>query len=294
MLPIQQAQQLVMQQEQSFNAVKAADEINFAREAQFACQALGNNSYLAQMAVSNQQSLIDAVTNVAAIGITLNPAAKHAYLVPRDKKVCLDISYMGLLHIAIESGSIQWGQCKVVYQSDQYRNTGIDTKPVHEYQAFGNRGDWVGAYCVVKTAAGDYLTHEMSRADIEAIAKRSPSYKKGNGPWKTDFFEMVKKTVVKQAYKYWPKSDRLNAAIDYQNNNGEGVEIAHSSEKQINLTDTQATTIRGLCERINRTEDQLLMYLPSLLQRDISTLDEMTKEEAEQVISFLNQKVAGQ
>jgi recombination protein RecT len=38
---------------------------------------------------------------VAAIGITLNPASKLAYLVPRDGMVCLDISYMGLLHRAV-------------------------------------------------------------------------------------------------------------------------------------------------------------------------------------------------
>lgn len=294
MLPIQQAQQIVLAQEQSFNAVRVSDELNFAREAQFACQYLANNTYLAHAAVANQQSLVDAVTNVAAIGITLNPAAKHAYLVPRDKRVCLDISYMGLLHIAIDSGSIQWGQCKIVHALDRYRNTGIDSAPEHEYSTFGDRGDWVGAYCVVKTASGDYLTHEMKRKDIEAIASRSPSYKKGSGPWKTDFFEMVKKTVVKQAYKYWPKSDRLNAAIDYQNNTGEGVEIAHNSERDINLTTGQLDTINTLCGVMGRTLDQLLIVMPSLVGREVQSLESLTKEEAEKVISFLNQKVKRQ
>ena len=295
LLPAQQnAVNIVMQQEHNFNAVAVSDELNFAREAQFACQALANNSYLATMAMNNQQSLIDAVTNIAAIGITLNPAAKHAYLVPRDKKVCLDISYMGLLHIATDSGSILWGQCKIVYANDDYKNTGINTKPTHEYSAFGDRGEYVGAYCTVKTVDGDFLTHEMSKADIEAIAKRSPSFKKGTGPWKTDYFEMAKKTVVKQAYKYWPKSDRINTAIDYQNNSGEGIEMSHDTSKEINLSAEQMVKINDLTAQIGRTTEQLILFLPNLIGRDCQSFDELTKQEAEQVISFLQQKAGGQ
>ncbi|MGP0745242.1 recombinase RecT, partial [Escherichia coli] len=87
--------------------------------------------------------------NVAAIGITLNPASKLAYLVPRDGMVCLDISYMGLLHIAMESGVISWGQAKLVHANDTYESNGLDKAPTHKYNAFGDRGDIVGVYCTV-------------------------------------------------------------------------------------------------------------------------------------------------
>ena len=53
----------------------------------------------------------NASINVVAIGITLNPASKLAYLVSRDGMICLDTSYMGLHHLAQSAGSIKWGQC---------------------------------------------------------------------------------------------------------------------------------------------------------------------------------------
>ncbi len=34
---------------------------------------------------------------------------------------------------------------------------------------------------------------------------------------------MIRKTVVKRAYKYWPKCERLGSAIQMLNDNGEGV-----------------------------------------------------------------------
>jgi hypothetical protein len=34
---------------------------------------------------------------------------------------------------------------------------------------------------------------------------------------------MIRKTVVKRAYKYWPKCERLGSAIQMLNDNGEGI-----------------------------------------------------------------------
>jgi recombination protein RecT len=45
-----------------------------------------------------------------------------AYLVPRDGKVCLDISYMGMMHLAQQCGAIQWGQAVLVREGDQFVN----------------------------------------------------------------------------------------------------------------------------------------------------------------------------
>lgn len=208
--------------------------IKFEQEAGFAVQTLQANEYLAKIALSNRQSLVNAITNIAAIGISLNPAKKQAYLVPRDGRVCLDISYIGLMDLAMATGAILWGQAAIVRKNDEFALTGLDQKPHHKYNPFASieqRGEIVGAYVVIKTAHGDYLTHAMSIEAINAIRDRSSAWKawiekKKKCPWVTDPEEMDKKTVVKQAYKYWPKNARLETAIHHMNTDGgEGLDF---------------------------------------------------------------------
>lgn len=225
--------EFVRQQEPLFCGALTDQSVTWAKESQFAIQYFQKNDFLAETALSNPTSAQNAIINVAAIGITLNPASKLAYLVPRDGMVCLDISYMGLLHLAQAAGSIKWGQCKLVYSNDTYESNGLDTAPTHKYNAFGERGDVVGGYCTVKTSDGDYLTEEMSLAEIRTVEATS---KAKNGPWKTFWEEMARKTIVKRASKYWPKAQRLDTAIHLLNED-EGVfqepVMPHKSEEDI-------------------------------------------------------------
>lgn len=210
--------------------------MNFEVEAGFAVQQLEGNDYLLGIAMSNRQSVINAVTNVAAIGISLNPARKQAYLVPRDKRVCLDISYIGLVDLATQSGSIVWAKSELVYESDVFQMGAPGTMPSHKFNPFSKeRGGVIGAYVVVKTPCGEYLCDAMSIDEINAIRDRSSAWKawiskKASCPWVTDPGEMSKKTVIKRASKLWPKNERLNMAIQHLNvEMDEGIEFASNS-----------------------------------------------------------------
>lgn len=219
----------------SFNTVMADRHMNFEREAGFAIQAITANDYIMKVALANPQSVRDAVTNIASIGISLNPAKKQAYLVPRKNKVCLDISYMGLMDLAMDTGSIKWAQANIVYGKDTFASNGLDKPPLHSFDPFSkDRGELVGVYVTVKTADGEYLTETMAIDEVYAIRDRSESWKKDqSGPWKTDAGEMIKKTVVKRAYKYWPKTERLENAIHYLNTDGgEGVVFNQEPENK--------------------------------------------------------------
>lgn len=220
---------------QQFDAVLCDKSINFEREAGFAIQVLGGNEFAMKTAMTNRQSVVNAVVNVAAIGISLNPAKRQAYLVPRDGRICLDISYMGLLDLAIQSGSILWGQAELVQELDGFELNGFDKPPTHKRNPFAkDRGAIVGAYVVVKTRDGDYLTTCMQIDDIYDIRNRSSSWKSGrSSPWKTDEGEMIKKTVIKRAYKLWPKTDRLDGAVHFLNTeNGEGLAVLDEPAKE--------------------------------------------------------------
>lgn len=231
--PLQVVEKAIWDVRPYFEEALVDRSINFDREAGFAVQALQGNEYALSVAMKNRQSVIDAVTNIAAIGISLNPAKKQAYLVPRDGRICLDISYMGLLDLACDSGSIRWGQARLVHEADTFEMQGVDREPTHRFAPFStDRGAVVGVYCVVKTADGDYLTEAMSADEVNEIRDRSAAWKawiekKRKCPWVTDWGEMAKKTVVKRASKYWPTTERLAAAVHHLNTDGgEGLAAA--------------------------------------------------------------------
>ncbi|BBT89413.1 hypothetical protein WP8W19C02_10330 [Enterobacter cloacae] len=251
--------EFVKQQEPLFCGALTEQTVTWAKESQFAIQYFQKNDFLAKTALSNPTSAQNAIINVAAIGITLNPASKLAYLVPRDGMVCLDISYMGLLHLAQSTGSIKWGQCKLVYSADTYESNGLDSAPTHKYNAFGERGEVVGGYCTVKTADGDYLTEEMSLAEIKTVEATS---KAKNGPWKTFWEEMARKTIVKRASKYWPKAQRLDNAIHLLNED-EGIHqepvMPHKSEEDIREDERRRQQqvierVQVLCDEMAKAE----------------------------------------
>ena len=254
----------VNQQVGLFTGAATDQSVTWAKESQFAIQSFQKNDFLAKTAMANPTSAQNAIINVAAIGITLNPAAKLAYLVPRDGGVHLDISYMGLLHLAQVSGAIQWGQCKLVYANDTYESNGLDKAPTHKYNAFGERGSVVGGYCTVKTQQGDYLTDEMSLAEIKQVENTS---KAKNGPWKNWWEEMARKTIVKRAAKYWPRVERVDNAIHHLNDD-EGIEMepvmAHKPEAEV---------AAEAAERFSRMESLALDLIEGMRHAD--NIDEL-------------------
>ncbi|CNE38626.1 RecT family recombinase [Yersinia intermedia] len=285
--------EFVKQQEPLFSSALTDQGVTWAKESQFAVQLFQRNEYLTKTAIANPASAQNAIINVAAIGITLNPASKLAYLVPRDGMVCLDISYMGLLHLAQATGAIKWGQCKLVYSNDTYESNGLDCAPTHKYNTFGDRGTVVGGYCTIKTPDGDYLTEEMSLAEIKATEATS---KAKNGPWKNFWEEMARKTIVKRASKYWPRRERLDAAIDYVNTEGgEGnnFDNTKSPERDVTpITAEQNDRINSILIQVNSTFDSLKKACKTLTGREVNNQSELTNEEAGMLISSMERRLA--
>lgn len=300
---VQKVYEIINPLKTEFEQVCSEPSIAFKRESEFAMQLFANNDYLATVAVNNVVSVRSAVMNIAAIGISLNPAQKLAYLVPRDKKICLDISYMGLMHIAQQSGAIKWCQSSIVRQNDNFQLTSIDTAPRHEYNAFATqeqRGEIVGAYTVVKTEDGDYLTHTMAIADIYGIRDRSSAWKawiskKAKCPWVTDEEQMILKTVVKQAAKYWPRRERLDQAIDYVNTEaGEGIDFKNEQSQPRDVTpasEQQMEDITALMIKVNgEWSDTFMEFISKRFKRPISHPTEITVFEANDIIDMLRKK----
>ena len=205
-------------------------KMNFNREAGFAIQILSNNPYLMKC---DPNSVKDSVVNVALTGITLNPALKFAYLVPRkvkgDLKCILDISYMGMIKILTDAGAVKNVDAGVIYSNDKYDfRRGSD--PYFKHQpALSNRGEKIGAYAIAFLRDGGFQFEILGRDEIEKVRATSESYKNEEGrkfsPWETWEDEMWKKTVLKRLFKLLPKtnfSDQLIAAISHEYDNEVG------------------------------------------------------------------------
>lgn len=230
----QQMKVLIFSAQKQFEAVN--NDMNFNKEASFAIQILNGNDYLAK---SDPASIRNSVVNVAMIGLTLNPALKYAYLVPRDGKCVLDISYMGMIKLLTDAGAVKSIDASVIYSNDKCTfRKGSSPELIHE-PALSNRGEKIGAYAIAYFRDGGFQFEILSKDDIEKIRKTSESWKNEKSrkysPWENWEDEMWKKTALKRLFKLLPKtkfSENLIAALSVENDN----ELS-------DLTDTQEEKI---------------------------------------------------
>lgn len=190
------------------------NNLNFQKELEFAIQIFERNDYLAKMSMP---SIKNALVNIALSGLTLNPVMKMAYLVPRKGQCCVDPSYMGLVKILTDSGSVKSIKSDVVYEKDTFdidlgSNGYLKHKP---YLGADARGRKIGAYSVAILSEGMPHIDFMRWDDIMSIKSRSEAVRGGKGsPWDTDEDEMACKTVIKRHWKYLPKSERAVMAAN--------------------------------------------------------------------------------
>jgi len=228
------AKQAIAQAKPRFMKAAELNGLDWPSESVFALQAVEKSDYLERVARNNPWSLMMAMINVAAIGITLNPARKLAFLVPRDGEVILDISYRGLIHLAVSAGSIRWAKAEIVREHDQFQYLGPAEKPEHRFNPFAeDRGEIVGVYAMAEIPGGAILTETLTAKEIWQIRDMSDLYaRKKTGPWVWFEGEMVKKVAIKRAAKTWPSCSKLDEAIDYLNRDaGEGLIMAVETDR---------------------------------------------------------------
>lgn len=258
--------------EKEFNQVNAY-KMNFAKEAQFALKLLQENSYLYDAAQKNPAALEYALLSIASIGLSLNPALREGYLVPRGGKICFDPSYIGFIKLATDTGAIEWVQAEIVKEKDHFEYQGVGKAPVHRMHPFGDRGAMIGVYCVAKLASGESLSTAMSKAECDAIRDKSSQASK-SGPWVNWYEEMAKKTVIKRAAKLWPRSERLLSAVEVSNEI-DGIDFKDNSPhvRQESMGaqapgDEQLKELGLKLLKAKRSEAELLTYLKGRFPKD--------------------------
>lgn len=158
-------------------------------------------------------SVMAAIMSAAQLG--LEPHVQgQCYLVPHGNECTLIVGYQGLLDLIRRSGQVKSLSARIVYASDEFSVSFHQTPPfAHNPNLRRPDNDAiVGVYCHAILTSDEHVFEWMTTADVNAIRNRSRSGK--SGPWSSDWSEMARKTVLKRAAKYLPKSVSLADALD--------------------------------------------------------------------------------
>lgn len=288
---VDQLTEIVFSVEEQFGTL-VSNNLHFKQEAMFAMQTLKGNDYLFELAQKDPSSLKAAILNIGAIGLSLNPVSKLVYLVPR-KKVCVDISYMGLIEIALASGSVLAAKAILVKAKDKFKYIDSFTPPEHDFDPFDDdRGAIRGVYCVAKLKNGQTLVDFMSLKEVYKIRDRSDAWvayqanKIKSTPWHEYEEEMIKKTVIKRAYKGWPKTKQLDYAIAALNEH-EGETFGGAKDITPPNPD-EVEVLKRLLSRVHSGwSDRLLRYISQKDGASVASIDEMTGAQVRHSIEFI-------
>ena len=176
------------------------------RFTRIALSALNNTPALQQC---TPMSFLAALMNAAQLGLEPNTPLGQAYLIPYKNKgqleVQFQVGYKGLIDLAYRNGQMQTIQAQAVYENDIFEyEYGLEPKLIHR-PAYSDRGEVTYFYGIFRTVNGGFGFSVMSKADMDLYAKTySKAFSSDYSPWKTNYEEMAKKTVIKQALKYAP------------------------------------------------------------------------------------------
>jgi len=211
-------------------------------------------------------SLHTALVNCSVLGILPGRVMGHAYLVPRRRQgvweVQLMVSYQGMIHLCTRDGHMQRVYAAEVMANDSLKiNLGEGTVD-HQPCTSGPRGDpyavWVRG--VYPDGAGD--VHYADYEEIEAFRRKCDT-----GPvWAKFFAEMAKKTLVKRAAKYWPRSLEMSSVIAMEEHADRGERLDLSTGSVVDAVFSEPAPeadVRSLIEVAN-TVDGLEALVPRL------------------------------
>lgn len=173
------------------------DKIFVVRELGFAKQIFRKNNALHKCTL---ESVEDSLMNLARTGISLNPALKLAHLIPRGNKCTLEFSYMGLIKMLKDGGSIKHIEAHIVYEDEEfdYTNETITHKKTFaKSEKDHNNREIIGAYSKAILPTNESVYCFMPLWELNKIK----DYSKGGNIWNNWRDEMYKKSVIKRHIK---------------------------------------------------------------------------------------------
>lgn len=244
-------------------------------------------------------SLVGAIGQCAQMGLEPNTVLGHAYLVPfntkrKDKQgnerwvksVQVIIGYKGLIDLARRSGQIVSIASHEVCTNDKFELVyGLEEKLIH-VPSMQDRGNVLGFYAVAKLKDGGHCFEFMSVQQVQEIMKGSQS-KGSYGPWKDNFTEMGRKTVIRRLAKYLPLSIEFQtaAALDGMADGGKDQHLDEAFEGEYNIIPDDQLQLQSVDESTGEITETTTAQTPkasTMTPQEIASIKASEAAEAAQ------------
>lgn len=171
-------------------------------------------------------SIFGAIIQSSQLGLEVGILGQ-AYLIPyRNNKTNsyeaqFIPGYKGLISLARRSGEVTSIETHIVYENDKFDlKLGIDSVIEHVPFLDGDRGIPRLVYGIAKFRDGGHHFEWMTIGEVNNVRARSRAA--NNGPWVTDYTQMVRKTLVRRMANYLPMSIELSNALQVSDAADEG------------------------------------------------------------------------
>lgn len=281
----------------------AAATLNPERMTRLVCAAASRDEKLASC---SPMSILRSLAQAASMGLEPFDGRNEVHLVPRWNKKgnggkgCLEatclVGYPGLIRLATDTGKVRNIDARVVYAKDEFAvEYGIEPRIIHRPSFEKDRGDIVAFYAVAHFPDGSTQFEVMARHEVDAIMERAKDGKDGFSPWKSDYAEMGRKTVVRRLCKYLPKSQALAQALEVQAKAEAGEyfdgEVVRPGDA--NPPELGSSQVDGFWEWNDEDRVSFLNLLDDL--KEVCIAAKLTETETEEKIAFyMEQKRAGE
>jgi recombination protein RecT len=187
-------------------------------------------------------TVVNALLFFAQLDLEPASALGHGWLVPYGKVCQPIVGYRGFIELALRVPMYVGVEAHVVREGDAFDwQQGTEPRIVHRPN-FGGRGEVCGAYAIVTRADGGKQSDVVDREEIDAVRARSKA--SDDGPWKTDFAEMAKKTAVRRLAKYLRLSPQLAQAIEVENRAEAGMSPLDDGAIDVEMTPAPDETLK--------------------------------------------------
>lgn len=241
-------------------------------------------------------SVFGSIIQASQLGLEIGVLGQ-AYLVPYRNNKAGGIyeaqmipGYKGLIALARRSGEVTSIETHIVYARDEFDLVlGIESSVKHIPFLEGDRGAPRLVYGVAKFKDGGHHFEWMPLTEVDRIRSRSKA--SNNGPWVTDYEQMVRKTLIRRMANYLPMSIELANAIQI----GDAAEAGHKATidgdfvtVEENVIDDVAPQAESAAPALTEQQPVTMPPLqtktetPAYVDRDTGEIHEPQHQQAEQ------------